>query len=75
VLLHVDSDVLAERIKADEVDAKACQWRLDHIADYENSRPWMESAADLVIDATSLPAADVAERIAKEAAKRIAETR
>jgi hypothetical protein len=28
VLLHVDSDVLAERIKADELEANACQWRL-----------------------------------------------
>jgi len=73
VLLHVDSDVLAERIKADELDAKACQWRIDHISDYEKSRPWMESAADLVIDATNLPAVDVAERIAAQAEKRIAE--
>ena len=64
VLLHVDSDVLAERIKADEVEAVACQWRLDHISDYEKARPWMESAADLVIDTTHLPAAEVAERIA-----------
>ena len=47
VLLHVDSDVLAERIKADEVEAGACQWRLDHISAYEKARPWMESAADL----------------------------
>jgi AAA domain len=72
VLLHVDSDVLAERIKADELDAKACQWRLDHISDYEKSRRWMESAADLVIDATNLPVVDVAERIAREAEMRIA---
>jgi hypothetical protein len=72
VLLHVDSDVLAERIKADEVDGRARQWRLDHISDYEKSRPWMESAADLVIDTTNLPAADAAERIAAEAQKRIA---
>ena len=71
VLLHVDSDVLAERIKADQVDAKACQWRLDHISDYEKSRPWLESAADLVVDATNLPVADVAERIAAEAEKRV----
>jgi hypothetical protein len=41
-----DSGV-AERIRADEIEARACQWRLDHISDYENSRPWMESAADL----------------------------
>jgi len=73
VLLHVESDILAERIKADQVEAKACQWRLDHIGDYEKSRPWMESAADLVIDATNLPVIDVAERIAAEAEKRIAE--
>lgn len=33
----------------------------------------MESAADRVIDATNLPAADVAERIAAQAEKRIAE--
>jgi len=73
VLLHVDSEVLAERIKADEVEAKACQWRLDHISDYEKARPWMQSAADLVIDATNLPVVDVAERIAVEAEKRIAQ--
>jgi hypothetical protein len=73
VLLHVDSEVLAARIKADEVDARACQWRLDHISDYEKARPWMESAADLVIDATNLSVVDVAERIAVEAEKRVAE--
>ena len=73
VLLHVDSDVLAERIKADEDLAVACQWRLDHISDYEKARPWMESAADLVIDATHLPAAEVAERIAVEAEQRMAD--
>jgi AAA domain len=72
VLLHVDSDVLAERIKADEVEVGAFQWRLDHISDYEKSRPWMESAADLVVDATHLPAADVGERIVVEAEKRMA---
>jgi hypothetical protein len=72
VLLHVDSGALAERIKADEVDVKVCQWRLGHISDYEKSRPWMESAADLVIDTTHLPVTDVAERIAAEAEKRIA---
>jgi hypothetical protein len=73
VLLHVDSDVLAERIKADEVEAGACQWRLDHISAYETARPWMESAADLVIDATHLPASEAAERIAVEAEQRMAE--
>ena len=74
VLLHVDSDVLAERIKADDVYADACQWRLDHISDYEQARPWMESAADLVIDTTHLPPAEVAERIAVEVEQRMAES-
>ncbi len=73
VLLHVDSGTLAERIQADQVDGRARQWRLDHISDYEKSRPWMESAADLVIDTTNLPVVDVAKRIAVEAEKRIAE--
>ena len=64
VLLHVDSDTLAERARTDELAPKACQWRLDNIRAYEESRPWLESAADLVIDTTNLPAARVAEAIA-----------
>ena len=72
VLLHVDSDVLAERIKADQVEAGACQWRLDHVTDYEKARPWMESAADLVIDTTHVPVTEVAERIAVSAERRMA---
>jgi chloramphenicol 3-O-phosphotransferase len=70
VLLHVDSDALAARIRSDEVYPGACQWRLDHIGDYENARPWLESAADLVVDTTNLPVADVAERIAAAAQRR-----
>jgi hypothetical protein len=72
VLLHVDSDVLTERIKGDQVDVGACQWRLDHISDYEKARPWMEAAADLVIDTTRVPVAEVAERIAVSAERRMA---
>jgi shikimate kinase len=73
VLLHVDPDVLAERIEADELEAKARRWRLDHISDYEKSRRWLQAAADLVVDATNLSVADVAERIAVEAGKHFAE--
>jgi cytidylate kinase len=72
VLLHVDSGVLAARIKADELEAKACQWRLDHIGDYEKSRSWMVAAANLVIDSTDLSAVDVAKRVAVAAKERIA---
>lgn len=72
VLLHVDTDVLTARIEADEVEIGACRWRLDHVREYEKSRSWMESAADMVIDSTDLPAADVAEQIAIEVGQRIA---
>ena len=72
VLLHADSRALAARIKADELDATACQWRLDHMGAYEKSRSWMAPAADLVIDSTDLSAVDVAERVAVEAKQRIA---
>ncbi|HEU5420671.1 MAG TPA: AAA family ATPase [Streptosporangiaceae bacterium] len=74
VLLHVDSDALTARIKADDMSPQVGQWRLDHVGEYEQSRSWLESAADLVIDSTSLPAADVAEQSAVEAEKRIALT-
>ena len=60
-------------IEADELEAMARQWRLDHISDYERSRQWMQAAADLVVDATNRSITDVAERIAAEAEKRIAE--
>ena len=73
VLLHVDSGVLTTRIKADELEPKSCHWRLDHVSDYEQSRSWMESAADMVIDSTDLPIVNVAEQIAVEAEKRIAQ--
>jgi shikimate kinase len=72
VLLHVDTEVLAARIEADDVELGARRWRLDHVREYEKSRSWMESAADMVIDSTDLPVADVAERIATEVDRRIA---
>ena len=72
MLLHVDSGILAERIKADKLEVKALHWRLAHISDYEKSRRWMQAAADLVIDATNLSVMDVAERIAVAAEKRVA---
>ena len=60
VVIHVDAEVLAHRIKADELEQTARQWRLDHIRDYAAARPWMVASADLVVDSTSLPVADVA---------------
>jgi hypothetical protein len=64
VLLHADTDLLAQRIRADEVEREACQWRLDHLAEYTVARSWMEAAADLVVDSTALPVAEVAAVVA-----------
>jgi len=50
----------------------ACQWRLDHIGDYERSRPWMAAAADLVLDITGRPPAEAADRIAAAVEPRLA---
>jgi shikimate kinase len=75
VLLHADDAVLAERIKADEAERGACQWRLDHLAEYATARPWMEAAADLVVDSTTLSAADVAQAVAAAVASTLAADR
>jgi hypothetical protein len=63
VVLHVDAEVLARRINADNLERKARQWRLDHIHDYAAGRPWMVASADLVVDSTSLSVTDVARSI------------
>lgn len=64
VLLHADQEVLAERIRADMADRGALQWRLDHLSEFAAARPWLEAAADVVIDTTLLSVAEVAGRIA-----------
>ncbi len=64
VLLHADPAVLAERIRTDQDDPGARQWRLDHIGAFEAATPWLEADADLVIDSTTLPAGHVARLIA-----------
>ncbi|HEY2316352.1 MAG TPA: AAA family ATPase [Streptosporangiaceae bacterium] len=64
VLLEADPAVLAERIRADEVERGACQWRLDHLSEFAAARSWMETAADLVVDSTALSVAEVAKTVA-----------
>jgi hypothetical protein len=64
VLLHADAAVLAQRIRADEVEPEACQWRLDHLAEYTVARSWLEAAADLVVDSSELSVAEVAAVVA-----------
>lgn len=63
VLLHAEHDELVRRIEADEVEAGARQWRLDHLAAYQEALPWLRGAAE-VIDTTGVPAAEVAAGIA-----------
>lgn len=64
VLLHAEPGELERRIRADEVERDACQWRLDHLGVFASARPWLEATADLVIDSTTLSAAEVAKAIA-----------
>jgi adenylylsulfate kinase-like enzyme len=71
VVLQVEPGVLTERIKADQEEKKACQWRLDHIADYTAAQPWLEKAADLVVDSTARPVGEVASTIAVAVKTRI----
>jgi predicted kinase len=61
VLLDVREPVLRGRIEASQ---EAVEWRLEHVAEYQASRPWLLEAADLVVDTTELAPADTAARIA-----------
>lgn len=64
VLLQSDPAVLASRIEADQLEPKARGWRLDHLAEFAAARPWMQAAADLVVDSSSLSVPEVAAAIA-----------
>jgi adenylylsulfate kinase-like enzyme len=72
VLLDAPAEVLTERIKADTVEAGACQWRLDHLADYAAALPWLTEAADLVVDTSAGSAAEVAAVVAAAVGPRLA---
>jgi adenylylsulfate kinase-like enzyme len=54
VLLDAEPAALEARIRADEVDTQAREWRLEHLAEYAAAREWMADAADLVVDTTDL---------------------
>lgn len=63
VCLVSDLDVLRRRIEADQIDAGARQWRLDHIRAFEDAHEWLTSNADAVIDTTHLTPEEVADRV------------
>ena len=60
VVLDAPAAALESRIKADQVERSAEQWRLDHVSSYETARSWLLPAADLVVDTDVLSAADAA---------------
>lgn len=62
-LLHARPDELVARIEADQVEASARDWRLNHIAPYQAALPWLRDAAD-VIDTSNLAPRKVAQEIA-----------
>jgi hypothetical protein len=62
VVLDAREPALRGRIEA---SGEAVQWRLDHVAEYQASRPWLLDAADLVVDNTTLSPAEAAQRIAE----------
>ncbi len=66
VVLDAAPATLRDRIAADQVEAQARQWRLDHIAVYSASRGWMTDCADLDVDTTTLTPAEVAATVFHE---------
>lgn len=61
-VLHAEQDTLIHRIGTDTVETGARQWRLDHLAAYQEARPWLNREAD-VIDTTGIPPRQVANLI------------
>jgi AAA domain len=61
VVLDAAEDLLRQRILGSE---EAQAWRLDHLAEYQSSRAWMIQAADLVVDTSCRPPAEIAHQIA-----------
>ena len=61
VVLDADDEILRQRIHG---SAEARQWRLAHLPAYQQSRPWMIRAADLVVDTRYRTPAEAAQQIA-----------
>ena len=60
VVLDPSEEVLRRRIEASE---EARQWRLDHLAEYQQARGWLRHEADLVLDTAALTPAQAAREI------------
>ena len=54
VVLDCDDAEIRRRIHGDEIESQAREWRLDHLARFEDARPWLTRSADLFLDTTAL---------------------
>ena len=64
VLLDADAETLHARIDADDQEpARIRPWRHRHVEVYESSRPWLRTAADLVVDTVTLGPHDVSRQV------------
>lgn len=63
VVLEAETPALVDRIRADEEEAAARQWRLDHLTAYEGARPWLARRADLMLDTTHRAPQEVADLV------------
>ena len=61
-VLHADHDALVDRIENDTLPPGVRQWRLDHLAAYQEALPWLEREAE-VIDTSRLTPDQVTELI------------
>ncbi|MEV0111351.1 AAA family ATPase [Nocardia sp. NPDC050799] len=65
VLIEASEQTLRRRICEDEVLHRAADWRLQNLAPFFAAREeWMTSAADLIVDTTSISPRRAAEQIA-----------
>ncbi|MEC3978886.1 AAA family ATPase [Amycolatopsis sp. H20-H5] len=64
-VLHAPADELVTRIEGDQIDAMARDWRLKHIARYQEALPWLRDAAT-IIDTSGLPPQKVAQDVANQ---------
>ncbi|MEM8924228.1 MAG: AAA family ATPase [Actinomycetota bacterium] len=72
VVLDCAEAELRRRIETDEIETQARQWRLDHLTHYAEAQRWLATAADLVIDTSSLSVAEVAAAVTDGATRHLA---
>lgn len=63
VVLDADRETLVRRIRGDEHEVGAKQWRLEHVDTYLAARKWMTDDADLVVDVAAMTAEAAADLI------------